>query len=76
MVGGQIGSVHMGEAVDGLPGMVLLLGDNVRSTLARAAEKDDLAEIRQLLSDAESGMALIVQQAVAAQAEIDGSSDA
>lgn len=66
----------MGEAVDGLPGMVLLLGDNVRSTLARAAEKDDLAEIRQLLSDAESGMALIVQQAVAAQAEIDGSSDA
>ena len=66
----------MGEAVDGLPGKVLLLGDNVRSTLARAAEKDDLAEIRQLLSDAESGMALIVQQAVAAQAEIDGNSDA
>ena len=58
----------MGEAVDGLPAMVLLLGDNVRSTLARAAEKDDLAEIRQLLSDAESGMALIVQKAVAAQA--------
>ncbi|HEU5017869.1 MAG TPA: hypothetical protein VFT69_07815 [Pseudolabrys sp.] len=65
----------MGEVVDGLPGMVLLLGDNVRSTLARAAEKKDLTEIRNLLSDAESSMALLVQKAIAAQAEIDGNPD-
>jgi hypothetical protein len=62
----------MGEAADSLPGVVFLLGDTVRNCLARAAESNDLSEVRRFLKEADDAMSMILQRAKEAQAEIDG----
>jgi hypothetical protein len=61
----------MGDAADGVIGTVLLLGDIARGILARAADANDLGEIRCLLKEADDIIGTIVRQAKTAQSEID-----
>ena len=63
---------RMGEAADSLIGVIFLLGDVVRSCLARGSESNDLAEVRRFLKEADDAMSMILQRAKDAQAEIDG----
>jgi hypothetical protein len=63
------------NALGSLPGTVFVLGDSIRSRLARACEIDDVTEIRKLLTEANEEMSAIIQQAKAAVVEIEGAVD-
>ena len=67
----------MGDAREILIGVIRLLGDDVRSRLARAMEKiesNDFAQVSALLKEADDCMVDIIRHAEAAQAEIDRTS--
>jgi hypothetical protein len=60
------------SVADLLPGLIQMLGDDVRNDLARATESDDLSTVRKHLKAADEAMKVLIQRAKDAQAEIDG----
>lgn len=65
----------MSDKLNALSGTVILLGDQIRDSLAAAMESDELTRIREPLKDADGRMQLVIQAAKATQPDAESGSD-